>query len=32
MEDIEIARQAKLKNITEIATKLGITEELVTEK
>ena len=29
MEDIEIARNAKLKNITEIATKLGIDEEQV---
>ena len=27
MEDIEIARNAKLKNITEIAEKLGIDEE-----
>ena len=27
MEDIEIARNAKLKNITEIAQKLGIEEE-----
>ena len=29
MEDIEIARNANLKNITEIATKLGIDEEYV---
>lgn len=29
MEDIEIARNAKLKNITEIAEKLGIGEEYV---
>ena len=29
MEDIEIARKAKLKNITEVATKLGIDEEYV---
>ena len=29
MEDIEIARKAKLKNITEIASKLGIDEEYV---
>ncbi len=29
MEDIEIARNAKLKNINEIATKLGIDEEYV---
>ena len=27
MEDIEIARQAKLQNITKIAEKLGIEEE-----
>ena len=27
MEDIEIARKAKLENITKIATKLGIDEE-----
>lgn len=29
MEDIEIARNAKLKNITEIAEKLGIDQEYV---
>lgn len=29
MEDIEIARQAKLKNITEIAKKLGVDEEYI---
>ena len=29
MEDIEIARNAKLKNITEIAEKLGIDEEYI---
>ena len=29
MEDIEIARKANLKNITEIASKLGINEEYV---
>ena len=29
MEDIEIARKATLKNITEVATKLGIDEEYV---
>lgn len=29
MEDIEIARKANLKNITEIATKLGIEEEYI---
>ena len=29
MEDIEIARKATLKNITEVATKLGINEEYV---
>ena len=29
MEDIEIARQAKLKNITEIANKLGVDEEYI---
>lgn len=29
MEDIEIARQAKLKNITQIATELEINEEYV---
>lgn len=29
MEDIEIARQAKLKNITEIANKLGIDEDYI---
>ena len=29
MEDIEIARNAKLKNITEIAQKLGIEEEYI---
>ncbi|MDO5555564.1 MAG: formate--tetrahydrofolate ligase [Clostridia bacterium] len=29
MEDIDIARQAKLKNITEVATKLGINEEYI---
>lgn len=29
MEDIEIARNAKLKNINEIAAKLGITDEYI---
>lgn len=29
MEDIEIARQAKLKNITEVAKKLGVDEEYI---
>lgn len=29
MEDIEIARKAKLENITKIATKLGIDEEYI---
>ncbi len=29
MEDIEIARQAKLKNITQIAQKLGVDDEYV---
>lgn len=29
MEDIEIARKAKLKNINEIAEKLGITDEYI---
>ncbi len=29
MEDIEIARNAKLKNITEIAKKLGVDEEYI---
>ena len=29
MEDIEIARNAKLKNITEIAKKLGVDEEFI---
>lgn len=29
MEDIEIARNAKLKNITEITSNLGIEEEYV---
>ena len=29
MEDIEIARKAKLKNITEIAEKLGIDDEYI---